>query len=115
MKPLTAALATGIAAGIVYVLCVLLWAVFPSGMMGYAGSMMHGVSRSILAVQPLVPLTLLLGAFYTFITAFMIGGLFATAYNWVDKNLKEKGEVIGMCGNSGCCSSDEKKSKKKKE
>lgn len=91
MKPLTAALAAGITTAIVYIACVLLWAGFPSGMMGYAGSMMHGVNRSILAVQPFAPLPLLLGAIYSFITAFLIGGLFAIVYNWSEKNLKGKG------------------------
>lgn len=90
MKPLTTALASGITTAIVYVVCVVLWAGFPSGMMGYAGPMMHGIDRSILAVQPFAPLTLLLGATYAFITAFLIGGVFATVYNWMDKNLKEK-------------------------
>ncbi|MBI2580476.1 hypothetical protein HYV85_01575 [Candidatus Woesearchaeota archaeon] len=90
MKPLTTALAAGITTAMVYAVCVVLWAGFPSGMMGYAGSMMHGVNRSIFAVQPFAPLTLLLGAAYSFITAFLIGGLFAIVYNWVEKNLKEK-------------------------
>ncbi len=91
MKPLTAALAAGITTVIVYAICVFLWAGFPSGMMGYAGSMMHGVSRSVLAVQPFAPFTLLLGAAYSFTTAFLVGGLFAVIYNWVEKNTKEKG------------------------
>ncbi len=90
MKPLTTALAAGITTIIVYGACVILWAWFPSGMMGYAGSMMHGVNRSIFAVQSLAPLTLLLGAVYAFITAFLIGGLFAFVYNWAEKNLKGK-------------------------
>ncbi len=91
MKPLTVALAAGITIVIVYIVCVLLWAGFPSGMMGYAGSMIHGVNRSVFAVQPFVPVALLLGAFYTFITAFLIGGLFAIVYNWVDKSDKKFG------------------------
>lgn len=91
MKPLTTAVAAGITTVLVYIVCVILWAGFPSGMMGYAGSMMHGVNRSIFAVQPFAPLALLLGAAYSFITAFLIGGLFAFVYNWAEKNLKEKG------------------------
>ncbi len=90
MKPMTVSLAAGITAAIVSLLCALLLAITPFGWStAYAMSLMHSVSSSAF-VRPVFLFTnVILGAIYAFITAFVIAWIFAAAYNWVRKSVKE--------------------------
>ena len=90
MKTLTAAVAGGITGVVVSAVCAALVVVLPVGFAkSYSGAVFHGIDVSSLIVAPQFTLIgLLLGLVYSLATGFVIGGVFAAAYNWADKKFK---------------------------
>lgn len=93
MKAMPAAVAGGITGVVLSAACAALVAAFPLGFVkSYGGSVFHGMNVSAIMMSPqFTAFSLLLGFVYAFLTGFVIGGVFAWAYNWAGKNLKGKG------------------------
>lgn len=90
MKPIAAAVAGGITGTVLSAVCAALVAVSPVGFAkSYSGAVFHGIDVTSLIVAPQFTLvSLLLGLVYSFATGFVIGGVFAAAYNLADKKFK---------------------------
>ena len=89
MKPLTLSFAAGVTAVLVYAVCLTLVAVVPVGWVaGYATSLAHSISPSVIVKPSFTAVGVIAGALYAFITAFLIGWLFGLVYNWVEKRAR---------------------------
>ncbi|MBI2145444.1 hypothetical protein HYU18_03930 [Candidatus Woesearchaeota archaeon] len=86
MKVAAAAVAGGLTGVALSLVCLALVLFFPMGFArSYGGSLFHGLDVSSLMVKPQVGVGILLGFVYAFLTGSFIGGVFAAAYNWVEK------------------------------
>ena len=90
MKAFSSAIAGGITGVIVSAICAVFVAAFPLGFVkSYGSAVFHGMNMAAFIVRPqFTAFNLLLGFVYAFLTGFVIGGVFAWAYNWVEKSVK---------------------------
>lgn len=81
-NPVVTANAAGATTAIVFVICRILVGLFPDLFFSIAQSWFHGISLNQIDTSTLTSSTFLLGLISSAVTAWLIGYLFATLYNF---------------------------------
>lgn len=86
LNPKVTALALGSVSGIIYIACVLLFAVAPRAGIALANTMVHGLDLASITRATMAPFgTILVGLVEIAILGYLVGWLFAVMYNYFAK------------------------------
>ena len=83
LNPKVTALTLGSVSGIIYIACVLLFAVAPRAGIALANTMVHGLDLTSIMKASMAPFgTILVGLVEIAILGYLVGWLFAVMYNY---------------------------------
>lgn len=87
-------LAFALTAGVVYVVCAILVALWPQQSISFFGSWFHGVDLTKIAVAPQITIvSFVVGLISVIIFAYLVGALYAWAYNTCTDHCKRWGWI----------------------